>query len=53
MMTRSNYVPVRLNDDELLKLETLVKQLSQFTTLTKADVIRYAIDQLYKTYQDK
>ena len=47
-MARSNYVPVRLSDDELKILEELVKKLSVFSDLTKADVIRYAIEELYK-----
>lgn len=49
-MARKNYVPVRLNDDELQKLEVLVNKLSVFKELTKADVIRYAIDELSKKH---
>lgn len=50
-MARKNYVPVRLNDDELSKLEELVTKLSVFNDLTKADVIRYAIEELSKKHQ--
>lgn len=52
-MARKNYVPVRLSDSELEQLNKLVENLSVFKELTKADVIRWAIDELAKEHDLK
>ena len=49
-MARKNYVPVRLNDEELIMLDKLVEFLSKgsIKEVTKADVIRYALECTYE-----